>query len=874
MNTLFKNSVLSFFLLALLFCTEVCAQKKPPDIKVSVDAKEVTLSQLLEIISTQSKIPFSYNPKKIKAEEKLNYKADDKFLADILKDLAAKYNFQFEMIEDQIVLKSEKKNDKRHTETATFSGTIKDGSNGEALIGATLYVNELQTGTVTNAFGFFSLTLPKGTYNIGTTYIGYRTHTSTIDLTSSLQQDIAMKEEPPLLQEIVISSAAPDVVKELKISNIDIRPETVEERPSFFGEMDVVKSLEAVPGIKLHSDGSTFYYVRGGNRDQNLVLIDDAPIYNPSHILGVFSTIIPDAINDITLYKGDMPASYGGRLASVLDIRTKKGNDQHLQSWGSASLISSKLGIEGPIRKNASSFLVSARISRLKWFFKLVEPKIEKFNFYDFTGKVNVRINPSNRIFLSFYTGADHFASSNNGISWTNTAATLRWNHLFNDKLFLNTTIAASGYDYFLYRDVARKLGWNSHISNFNLKNDFSYFISPENELTFGMGLNGYVFNPGNLLSENAPTSLSLSVKNSVEFVMYANHEVKLTERWGINYGLRLSSWANTGSAFEFIFDANRNPVDTLQFGKGERYKEFTNLEPRATLSYLINENSSIKTSFSRNVQHVHLISNSISPFTSMEVWLPSSINIKPQIAKQATLGYYRTLTNTGTTISAELYYKKLRNQIDYKAHAETLLNPLLERELRFGTGTSYGLELLAKKDEGRMRGWTGYTWSRAKRKFADINEGRTYNTYWDRPHQLNVMLIYDLTLRWNIGMNWIYSTGAPYSAPVSFYLHNGEEMPLYGQKNNARLPDYHRLDVSASFQLNKNPEIKFRHSLSFSIFNVYGRKNPLFVNYNKTESADGTLAVPTNLMNGDRVTSQFYLFRFAPSLTYNFKWL
>jgi hypothetical protein len=784
------------------------------------------------------------------------------------------YHFQFAVVEDQIVLKPEKTLNKRHPELTTFSGTVTDSKTGEALIGATVFIKDLRTGTMTNPFGFFSLTVPKGNYNVTISYLGFKTFAENIDLTLSTQQQIAMEEDAPLLEEVVINTDFADVVQELKISKLDIRPQTVEERPSFFGEMDVVKSLEAVPGIKLHSDGSTFYYVRGGNRDQNLVLVDDAPIYNPSHILGVFSTIIPDVINDITVYKGDMPASYGGRISSVLDIRTKKGNDQRIQSWGSASLISTKLGVEGPIKKNASSFLVSTRISRLKWFFKLVDPKTEKFNFYDFTSKVNVRINPSNRVFLSFYHGADHFAYNNSGISWTNTAGTLRWNHLFSDRLFMNTTVAISGYDYFLYRNVARKTGWNSHISNLNFKSDISYFIRPENELTFGIGLNGYGFNPGNLIAENAPTALTLSVKNSIELVMYGNHEMKLTDHWGINYGVRLTSWANTGESFEFVFNENRNPVDTLYFDKGETYKEFRFIEPRITVSYLIDENSSVKASFSRNIQNVHLISNSISPFTSMEVWLPSSINIKPQVARQFTVGYYRTLPTSDVTLTSEVFHKEMRNQIDYDAHAETLLNPLLERELRFGTGTSYGLELLAKKDEGRVRGWAGYTWSRAKRNFAEINEGKTYNAFWDRPHQFNVMVAYDLTTRWNVGMNWIYSTGAPYSAPISYYKFNGEEVPVYGQKNNARLPHYHRLDLSATFQLNKNLEKKFRHSLSASIFNVYGRKNPLFVSYNKTETSDGEFAVPTNLMDGDRGTSQFYLFRFAPSLTYNFKWL
>ena len=514
-------------------------------------------------------------------------------------------------------------------------------------------------------------------------------------------------------------------------------------------------------------------------------------------------------------------------------------------------------------------------MSTLKWFFKRARENIERFDFHDLTGKVNVRINPSNRVFLSFYSGADNYFGRNNGIAWSNNAGTVQWNHLFSDRLFLNTTVAAGGYDYFLYTDVRNDTKWNSHISNFNLKTDFSYFIRPENEITFGTGINGYAFNPGNLQSKANISFLPvLSVRNSVEFVFYANHEIRLNNKLGVNYGVRFSSWSNIGEAFEYIFDANRNPIDTLYYNRGDSYKQFGNAEPRITISYFISDQSSVKTSFSRNIQNVHLISNSVSPFTSLDVWLPSSFNIKPQAAHQVTLGYYRTLPLSRVSFSAETFYKKMWNQIDYKSHAEILLNPLLERELRFGTASAYGIELLAKKDEGRLHGWIGYTWSRAKRKFPDINDGREYNAFYDRPHQINLMSLYDLSSRWKLGANFNYSTGSPYSAPVSFYSYNREEVPVYGQKNNARLPDYHRLDVSATYQLNKNRKNKFKHNLSLSIFNLYARKNALFVNYNKTETRDGSLKIPTNLINPDRVTSQYYLFRLTPSFSYNFKWL
>ena len=860
----------------VIWCVDVCAQKKLPDTRITIDVNDTPLAEVLAIISRQSGIPFSYNPKRIGAEQTIRYKAVNETLTEILNDLSLQVKLTYTFVEDQIILKPEERPEKVIVQNVTLSGYIRDISSGEALIGATVMLKELQTGTASNAFGFFSVTVPKGTYAIIYSFIGYKELIKSRDLSSSIQDDINMVEAPPVLQPIVVNGAAPvDVAVEIQASKNNLRPNAVEQRPALFGEIDVVKSLESVPGIKMHSEGSAFYYVRGGNRDQNLVLIDDAPIYNPSHLLGFFSTIIPDAVNNITVFKGDMPASLGGRLSSVLDVRTKKGNDQHRQVWGNVGLISTKLGIEGPIKKNTSSFLISGRFSHLKWFFQQVDKNITAFNFYDLTGKLNFKLDPKNNIYFSFYTGSDNYFGGNTGIAWTNSAASFRWNHLISDRLFLNTTIAAGSYDYFLYTDVASNSRWKSHVSNVSVKTDFSYFIRPQNEVTFGMALNGYNFNPGNLLTGPSSTQLSnVSVKNSAELVIYGNHEIALDKHWGLNYGLRMSSWNNVGKTSEFIFDKNGNPADTLFYKEGQNYSNYINAEPRFTVRYLLNEKSSIKATFSRNIQNVHLITNSISPFTSLEVWLPSNINIKPQAANQLTLGYYRSLSGAGVSFVAETFYKKMYNQIDYDAHAAILLNPVMERELRFGEATAYGMELQIKKDEGRLRGWAGYTYSRAQRQFADINGGKSFNAFYDRPHQVNLVLAYDISVRWNLGLNWNYSTGAPFTSPISFYSFNGQEVPLYGQKNNDRLPDYHRLDVSATLRLNKNPEKKFHHSLTFSVYNLYGRKNALFINYNKTEVSAGNFSVPSNLLDSYRVTSQYYLFSVVPSISYNFKWL
>ncbi len=857
----------------LIFFTFTGYSQQTTSRKFDLEIKQMSLEDALNVISEQTGIPFSYNPRKIPIDQKISYSAKGKTMEEVMTDLTDIVSISYEWVENQIILKPIKRLSKSADRSFTISGFITDQSNGEVLIGATVIIPSLQVGATSNVFGFYSLTVPEGNYDVIYSYIGYETSREAVDLNKSHTVNKSMTISASVLAEIIVLSSTPSVLNEVQLSKSGLRPSTISEKPSFFGEADAVKALEAVPGIKMHSDGSTFYYVRGGDRDQNLILIDDAPIFNPSHLLGIFSTIIPEAVNDIEMYKGSMPASIGGRLSSVMDVRTKKGNDQHFESSGSIGLLSTKVSLEGPFKKDKSSYLISGRLSRVKWISNLVNDNIQKFHFYDLTGKLNFDLNEKNKLYFSFYTGSDNFLAANSGIEWTNNTSTLRWNHVFNKKLFLNTTLAAGTYDYFLHTDLSTQTKWNSHLSNVSLKADFSYFKSPDEEITFGLSMGGYNFGPGNVTRRGVTVAPITSVRNSNEIVLYGNHEVRFNDHWGLSYGLRLSAWTNQGESFEFVFDDNRNPIDTLFYPKGANYGRYENVEPRISLSYFLNVNNSIKSSYSRNVQNIHLVSNSISPFSSFEVWLPSSINIKPQTSDQWVVGYYRFLPRLGASVDAETFYKKMHNQIDYEAHAETLLNPLLERELRFGTAVAYGAEIQIRKEEGRLRGWAAYSYSRAQRKFAEINEGKTFNAFYDRPHQVNFMLSYDLNLRWNIGLNWNYSTGAPFSTPVSFYSFNGAEVPLYGEKNNDRLPDYHRLDLSATLQLNKNKERKFMHSLSFSIYNFYARKNPIFINYNKTETAPGTFRTPINLLNRDASTSQYFLFQFTPSASYNFKW-
>jgi CarboxypepD_reg-like domain/TonB-dependent Receptor Plug Domain len=842
--------------------------------KVTFQIVDQTLKETLRQLENTAGVRFSYNPKKLPLEKKISIQAANETIEQVLKKIIQQVPLQYTYIEGQFVLQPIPETGSSGQKKSTLSGYVKDRSTGEAMIGASIYIPLIGQGAVANHFGFYSLTVDAGIYEVQYSFIGYKNEVTQIDLTASKSQNVYLQEASPLLQPVIIRAGVSDLPEVPQTGNISVQPEAIQERPSLLGETDVIKSLESVPGVKSHSDGSTFYYVRGGQRDQNLILIDDAPIYNPAHLLGLFSSIIPDAINDMTLYKGDMPASLGGRISSVLDIRTKKGNDQHFQWWGSVGLVSNKIGVEGPIKKNKSSFLVSTRFSRLKWLAQLGNQDIDQFRFTDFTSKLNVDINQRNRIFFSLTSGSDNYFAGNAGIRWSNLASTLRWNHLFSDKLFANTTASVSGYRYELFTDRSTNTRWNSQIANLQLKSDLTYFKNPRNEISGGLGVFGYFFDPGNIRSDqNVSTIPVLSIRNSSELVMYGNHQVNVSERWSLSYGLRFTHWANLGEAFEFDFDETGNVTDTLRYQSGERYIQFLNAEPRFTASYAPSAQSTVKLSYTRTVQNMHQIINTTSPFTSLEVWLPSSQNIKPQIANQWVVGYYHGLVSTGIDLSAEGFYKILDNQIEYEDHAETLLNPLVERELRFGQGRAYGVEFLAKKETGRLRGWLGYSYARAKRTFDGVNGGREFNAFFDRPHQVNTMLTYDVSHRWTLGVNWNYVSGAPFSSPISFYQFNGLEVPLYGQRNNDRLPDYHRMDVSALVKLNKSQEKKFQHTLSLSIYNFYARKNPVFINFNQTEGEDGIFRIPSNLLNAQRTTSQLYLFQWVPSLSYHFKW-
>ncbi|HLU88696.1 MAG TPA: TonB-dependent receptor [Cyclobacteriaceae bacterium] len=753
-------------------------------------------------------------------------------------------------------------------ERFTVSGNVRDGDNGEELIGATVLVQELNTGGVTNEYGFFSLTLPKGQYNLVISFVGYESVTEPILLDENLRLNIELMSQSSNLEEVVVTSDRPDAnvrSTSIGVNKLDVRE--IEVVPVVFGEKDIIKTLQFFPGIK-SSEGGGGFFVRGGSADQNLIMLDEAPVYNASHLLGFFSVFNSDAIKDLSIYKGHIPAEYGGRASSVLDIRMKDGNSKKFNASGGIGLISSRLALEGPIEKDKSSFIVSGRRTYADVFLKLSNNEDLSNSilyFYDLNAKANYQLNPNNRIYLSGYFGRDKFGFADVfGFDWGNTTATLRWNHLFNDKLFLNSTVLFSDYNYEV--DIGGDEGENngfritSAIRDFSIKEDFDYFINPRNTLKFGANLIRHSFMPGAITTDQfADVNASeLQKKAAWEGALYASHDLELSRRFLANYGLRYSYFAQVGPGDIFTYNENGEVTNIERYGSGEVVQTYGGLEPRIGLTHVLNDESSVKASFGRNRQYLHLLSNSNSG-TPIDLWIPSSNNVKPQFVDQYAAGYYRNFQNNTFESSVELYYKDMQNQIDYKTGAELVYNENVESQLLFGKGWSYGAEFFLKKNSGDLTGWISYTWSKTERKFAGVDQGRVYPANQDRRHDLAVVGIYQLNSKWTLSASFVYYTGNAVTFPIGKYEVEGKVINLYDKRNANRYPDYHRLDLGATLQLKETNN--FSSDINFSVYNAYARKNAYSINFREVaEDPSRTEVVKLSLFN------------ILPSITYNFK--
>lgn len=876
-----------FTCLHLIAVTVACAQNL--DTKITIQAHNQSLEEVIRQISEKGNILFSYNPQSIPVAKKISVDAYNSPLSDVFKKVFTANGIDYTITEKQVILKlhnpgapADPVAQQVSVKKYTLSGYIKDKATGEAIIGANVYDMASMQGTTTNSYGFYSLSLPQGTYNITNSFIGYSQVTQQIELNKNLDLTVELDLSPVVMKAVEITADnKSDEVRLSQSGDMRLSPAVLKQIPGFAGNIDVLKSLQNVPGILTFGDGSSFYFVRGGNSDQNLLLIDEAPIYNPSHLFGFFSALAPSAIKDVKVYKGDAPANYGGSLSSVVDVRAREGNLKLIGFAGNIGPYTCDFTLEGPIIREKSSFLVSGRKSILNWLpFSYDDHRTYFINFYDINAKFNIQINKNNRLYLTAFTGKDVFDRYNTlnnntfGISWTNVVGTLRWNHIFNNRLFSNTTAYISRYNYYLDIAEERRNYWTSSISNATIKSDFSWYLNPKNTIKTGMEIGGHQSNPGNVQLSDQETRTELpyvSEYRSVEYAFYLSNEQQISRKFFARYGIRLTRWNDLGPTSVYYFDANYNSIDTIAVAKNTVYQSFFNVEPRLTFKYAISDYASLQISYNHTSQHLQVLSNSTSPFTSLVAWAPSGPNIKPEQADQFSLGFFTKVFRRQFDFSVETYYKQLHNQIDYTDHANLLFNPLLEGQLRFGKGWSYGIETLLRKSSGKFTGWVSYAYSRSLRQIADVNAGETFPASWDRPHNICITFSYGTGNRWNYSAHWIYLTGAPFTSPTGFYYVNGYTVPVYGSKNNDRYPAYNRLDVSVSYTISK-PERKYQQSLMLTIYNAYGRHNPFSVNFNKILD-NNEIVVPSDLEgNLKLITTDIYAAGIIPSLNYSFR--
>jgi len=765
----------------------------------------------------------------------------------------------------------------------TLSGKIVESASNETLISVNVIVPELNTGAVTNEYGFYSITLPKGTYKIVVSYLGFSDITETITLDSNITKNFSLEESFENLDEVIITENVEKLnIKKPQMSVNALSSATIKDIPVVFGEADVIKAITLLPGVTNAGEGSSGFNVRGGAADQNLILLDEATVFNSSHLFGFFSVFNPDAIKDIKLYKGGIPARYGGRVSSVLDIYQKEGNSKEFHMNGGIGIVSSRILAEGPIKKDKGSFLFGGRSSYAHLFLPLFDID-NKAYFYDLNTKLSYDINDNNSIYLSGYFGRDVFSITDSfENTYGNTVVNFRWNHLFSDKLFSNMSVIYSDYYYGLKLNFV-EFDWNSGIQNFNFKYDFKHYVTDGFKLQYGLNSIYYKFNPGDI-KPSTPTSginpFKLTDKYAFENAVYIDAEHKLSDKLNLSYGLRISSFLRLGQnqlntyqddqavVFnnDFQIYQKANPTGSESFNKSDVIKSFVNLEPRASLAYQLNDNSSVKASYNRMTQYLHLLSNTSSP-TPLDIWTPSGKYVKPQLLDQVALGYFRSFNDDNYSLEVETYYKKIQNRIDYIDGADLIANDAIEQVILNGEARAYGLEILLRKNEGRFKGWLAYTLSKSEQKTpgrtaneTGINNGNWYNTAYDKTHDISITTSYDWNKKWKFNANFLFQTGQPTTYPNGQYTYNGINIPSYSNRNEDRLPAYHRLDLSANYTPKPDKTSKWQSYWVFGLYNVYNRRNAASITFGE------------NRMTGTNEATRLSIFGIIPSISYNFK--
>ncbi|WP_298354416.1 TonB-dependent receptor [uncultured Dokdonia sp.] len=771
-------------------------------------------------------------------------------------------------------------------EKYTLSGTITDVSSNETLIGVSILFPELNDGVVTNSYGFYSITLPEGIYKVQVSYLGYKDVIETIELNKDIRNNIALSTSLEQLDEIVIEEKVERVrIRKPQMSVNALTSESIKSIPVVLGEADVIKAILLLPGVTSAGEGASGFNVRGGAADQNLILLDEATIFNSSHLFGFFSVFNPDAIKDLKLYKGGIPARYGGRVSSVLDIYQKEGNSKKTKVTGGIGAVASRLLVEGPIVEDKAAFLFGGRASYAHLFLPLFDID-NKAYFYDLNTKINYKINDNNSLYLSGYFGRDLFSVSDSFKNvYGNAVGNLRWNHIFSDKLFSNASLIYSDYYYGLDLDFVG-FEWNSGINNINIKYDLTHYLNDKMKIYSGINNLYYTFNPGKI-QPNGPDSgiveEQLVKKYANEFAAYVDVEHKLSQNLTVEYGLRFSNFTRLGQdevniyrddqpvsfdPFLLIYQSE-DPigVDT-SFSRGDKLATFNALEPRIAASYAFNDDTSIKASYTRLVQYLHLLSNTSSP-TPLDIWTPSGEFTAPQQLDQYAIGYFKNLEigSSEYTIETEAFYKDIDGRIDYIDGAQLIANEAIEQVILQGEARAYGLEFLLRKNDGKFKGFLAYTLSKSEQRTPGrtanelgINRGQWYNTPYDKTHDISMNLNYELSDKWKFGSNFLFQTGQPTNFPVGQFEFQGIVIPTYGPRNEQRLPSYHRLDLSATLTPEKNKNRSWQSEWVFSIYNAYNRRNAASINFRQNADTGNNEAVRTAI------------FGIIPAVTYNFK--
>ena len=742
----------------------------------------------------------------------------------------------------------------------TISGYMRDASTGEELLFASVSVDGTTQGASTNLYGFYSLTLPAGNYEINYSYVGYATQILSIDLSADITQDVELDLGSATIEEIVIVSESEDdniTNNEISVVNIDVND--IKKIPVIFGEQDILKTLQLQPGVSASSEGSSGFFVRGGDTDQNLILLDEAAVYNASHLLGFFSVFNSDALKDVKLYKGGIPAQYGGRASSVMDVRMRNGNMKQWKASGGIGLISTRLTAEGPISKDKGSIVIS---SRRTYADIIAAPFINDFEdfslyFYDLNLKANYKLTENDRVYVSGYLGRDVLGTEAFGFDWGNRTFTARWNHIYSNKLFSNTSYIYSEYDYgFDIESGGLEVSLNSGIYDHNLKQDYNFYVNPKNEISFGWQGIYHQFQPSTFRFDGEVQSTAQE-QDALEGGVYIANQHKITDRLQLNYGLRLSTFSNIGGYTEKTFDENDEVISETTYDDGEFYNNYFNLEPRLSATYVLNNTSSLKASYNRNAQYLHLLSNATSG-SPTDLWIPSSRLVKPTLADQVAIGYFKNLKSNQYKLSVEGYYKKIQNTVDYEDGAEVFGNADIESELVFGQGRAYGVEFLVEKTKGKFTGWASFTLSKSERQFDDISSGGWFSARQDRTHDISLVGVYDITDKISLSGSWVYSTGDAVTFPSGKYTIDGNQVNLYTSRNGDRMPDYHRLDLGMTIKLKAN---KLESSdLNISFYNAYNRKNAFSIEFGE------------NPTTGSSEATRLALFGIVPSITWNFK--